>query len=129
MLFSYVSVVLSICTCIAELSSEILGEMQLELLFMQLLHWNRHWGSRTSITKIKIFSLLLVKQRLFSGLLIGRGKKGKFRGIFRVRFTEKLVNFTGILHKFFPQHNLSLVVLEHCSLIVVMKFTQFKQPQ
>ena len=33
MLFSYVSVVLSICTCIAELSSEILGEMQLELLF------------------------------------------------------------------------------------------------
>ena len=36
---------------------------------LQLLHWNRHWGSRTSITKIKIFSLLLVKQRLFSGLL------------------------------------------------------------
>ena len=68
---------------------------------LQLMHWNRHWGSPTSIEKIKIFSLLLVKQRLFSGLLIGCGKKGKFRGIFRVRFTEKLANFTGILHKFF----------------------------
>ena len=33
MLFSYVSVVLSVCMCIAELCSEILGEMQLELLF------------------------------------------------------------------------------------------------
>ena len=33
MLFSYMSVVLSVCMCIAERWSEILGEMQLELLF------------------------------------------------------------------------------------------------
>ena len=32
------------------------------------------------VTKLKIFSLSLVKQKLFSGLLIDRGKKLSFAG-------------------------------------------------
>ena len=33
--------------------------------------------------------------RHFSGLLVGRGKKGKFRGIFRDKFAEKNSRFRG----------------------------------
>jgi len=34
----------------------------------------------------------------------------------------------GFCRNFFPQHNLSLVVLEHCSVVVVMKFSQINSP-
>ena len=33
----------------------------------------------------------------YAGLLIGRRKKVKFRGIFRGKFAEKLIDFAGIL--------------------------------
>ena len=37
---------------------------------------------------------------LKTGLLVGRGKKIKFRGIFRVKFAEKTANFAGISREF-----------------------------
>ena len=36
----------------------------------------------------------------FSGLLVGRGKKVKFFGIFRDKFMEKTADFTGISLEF-----------------------------
>ena len=33
---------------------------------------------------------------IYKGLLIGQGKKVKFCGILRAKFTEKSANFTGI---------------------------------
>ena len=38
-----------------------------------------------------------------SGLLIGHGKKVKFRGIFRDKITEKSANFAGISQEFSGQ--------------------------
>ena len=35
-----------------------------------------------------------------SGLLVGRGKKVKFRGIFRDKFAEETADFTGISWEF-----------------------------
>ena len=37
---------------------------------------------------------------LSAGLLVGRGKKVKFRGIFRGKFAEKTADFAGILREF-----------------------------
>ena len=180
-------------------------------MYCRTLIWNPRWNATGTVvynarietdigvhtllvSKFKTFSFLLVKQQLFSGLLLGHGKKVKFRGIFKDRFTEKLANFAGISWKFlgltspkkigkkwpnfprqisleinwfctdltsvfnvflteiiicyfnnkalekwaygkafwswlepsFSQHNLRLVVLERCSLIVVLKFTAIK---
>ena len=36
----------------------------------------------------------------FSGLLVGRGKKVKFRGIFNDKFAEKMADFAGISQEF-----------------------------
>ena len=35
-----------------------------------------------------------------TGLLVGRGKKAEFRGIFRGKFAEKMADFAGILREF-----------------------------
>ena len=40
---------------------------------------------------------------VYAGLLIGRGKKVKFRGILRDKFVEKLADFMGILREFSGQ--------------------------
>ena len=41
-----------------------------------------------------------------SGLLVGRGKKVKFRGIFRDKFAEKTADFAGILETSFTEKQL-----------------------
>ena len=80
--------------------------MQLELLFSGMeIDIGVH---ALLVTKLKIFSLLLVKQQLFSGLLKGHGKKVKFRGIFRDRFAEKLANFTEIFRANFAKKKQSI---------------------
>ena len=38
-----------------------------------------------------------------AGLLVGRGKKVKFRGIFREKFAEKMANFAGIFEASFAE--------------------------
>ena len=43
----------------------------------------------------------------FSGLLIIRGKKSKFRGIFRGKFAEKLADFAGKKSKFVENQPIS----------------------
>ena len=37
---------------------------------------------------------------IIAGLLVGRGKKVKFRGIFRDKFAEKTADFAGISREF-----------------------------
>ena len=37
---------------------------------------------------------------LNTGLVVGRGKKVKFRGIFRDKFAEKMADFAGISREF-----------------------------
>ena len=41
-----------------------------------------------------------------SGLLVGRGKKVKFRGIFRDKFAEKTADFAGIFEASFAEKRL-----------------------
>ena len=45
-------------------------------------------------------TILPKEKLLYSGLLVGRGKKVKFCGIFRDKFAEKTADFAGISREF-----------------------------
>ena len=64
------------------------------------------------VTTSKIFSRLLVKQLLFSGLLVGCGKKSQISQDFQRQIHGKLADFMGILQKF-----LGLAMLKHNSVV------------
>ena len=48
---------------------------------------------------IILWPIVLTKV-FFTGLLVGREKKVKFRGIFRDKFAEKMADFVGISREF-----------------------------
>jgi len=69
-----------------------------------------HWKNNSMILPVDKYILELTKQ--LTGLLVGRGKKVKFRGIFRDKFAEETADFTRISQEF--SRPISLKELKLC---------------
>ena len=58
------------------------------------------------LESIEWYKFIYFKLPLISGLLVGRGKKVKFCGVFRGKFAEKKADFAGIFEASFAEKRL-----------------------